>query len=629
MQHHHIRSESLDVFTIGNVKERSKWIWAHCLALYIISCSACLLLYVEHKNITKKRLVHITGLSRNPSHFTVVVRGIPWSPKESYSVSVRNFFGKYYASSYLSHQMVYRSGIVQKLMSDAAKMYEMIRFNSTEPHVRSNLLRCCVCGGTTHSFRMLSNEPESICPGSDNIDPDLREKECAAALIFYRTRYAALVASRVLQSSNPMHWVTDRAPEPLDVYWKNLCIPYKQLWIRKLATRLASLVLTLLFIVPVGFVQGLLHLEGLQKRFPFLKGDLENKYIIRVVTGYLPSVVLMIFLYAVPPAMMWISTIEGSISRSARKRSACTKVLYFLIWNIFFGNVLSGKLIERLSVFSRPGDVTALLATAVPAQTTFFMTYVLTSGWASLSTELMQPYVLICNFFYKFILRNNDGPSCGILSFPYHTELPRVLLFGFVGFVYSVMAPLILPFLLVYFFLANLVYRNQILNVYVTKYQSGGRFWPIVHNSTIFSLVLTQVLSMAIFGLKKSTVASGFTIPLIICTLLYNEFCKQRFIPVFKNNVAQVFIDMDQKDADCGMMEEIHEQLRSAYCQFASTSNDLGKNVPLNHFEDGHSVTHKDPEDMKNVPLNHFEDGHSVTHKDPEDMKSSMTSPGN
>lgn len=58
----------------------------------------------------------MTGFSRNPSHFTVLVRGIPWSPQESYSVSVRNFFGKYYASSYLSHQMVYRSGIVQKLM---------------------------------------------------------------------------------------------------------------------------------------------------------------------------------------------------------------------------------------------------------------------------------------------------------------------------------------------------------------------------------------------------------------------------------------------------------------------------------------------------------------------------------
>ena len=95
-------------------------------------------------------------------------------------------------------------------------------------------------------------------------------------------------------------------------------------------------------------------------------------------------------------------------------------------------------------------------------QATFFMTYVLTSGWSSLSSEIMQPYMLLCNFFNKFILRNNDDPSNGTLSFPYHTEIPRVLLFGFLGFTYSLLAPLILPFLLVYFFLANLVYRNQV-----------------------------------------------------------------------------------------------------------------------------------------------------------------------
>lgn len=62
------------------------------------------------------RLAHITASSSNPSYFTVVVRAIPWSAEESYSDSVRKFFTKYHASSYLSHQMVYRSGKIQKLM---------------------------------------------------------------------------------------------------------------------------------------------------------------------------------------------------------------------------------------------------------------------------------------------------------------------------------------------------------------------------------------------------------------------------------------------------------------------------------------------------------------------------------
>lgn len=94
-------------------------------------------------------------------------------------------------------------------------------------------------------------------------------------------------------------------------------------------------------------------------------------------------------------------------------------------------------------------------------QASFFMTYVLTSGWASLSSELMQPVALIWNLITRFILRWDDASS-STLSFPYHTEVPKVLLFGLLGFTFSIMAPLILPLILAYFFLAFLVYRNQV-----------------------------------------------------------------------------------------------------------------------------------------------------------------------
>ncbi|PPD81153.1 hypothetical protein GOBAR_DD21914 [Gossypium barbadense] len=52
-----------------------------------------------------------------------------------------------------------------------------------------------------------------------------------------------------------------------------------------------------------------------------------REFIHQVVTGYLPSVILILFLYAVPPTMMLFSAIEGNISRSQRKWGACIKVL--------------------------------------------------------------------------------------------------------------------------------------------------------------------------------------------------------------------------------------------------------------------------------------------------------------
>lgn len=96
-------------------------------------------------------------------------------------------------------------------------------------------------------------------------------------------------------------------------------------------------------------------------------------------------------------------------------------------------------------------------------QATFFITYVLTSGWASLSSEIVQLFPLAFNLIKKHICRTKVD-SDSIPSFPYHTEVPRVALFGLIGFVCSILAPLILPFLLVYFSLGYIVYKNQVIS---------------------------------------------------------------------------------------------------------------------------------------------------------------------
>ncbi|XP_047256926.1 CSC1-like protein RXW8 isoform X2 [Capsicum annuum] len=507
-----IPAESLEVFTIVNVEPGSRWFWVHCLALYIISCSACLLLFFEYKSISRKRLAYFTSSLNRPSYFTVLVRSIPKSKEESYSQTLEKFFMNYYASSYLSYQIIYRSGSVQKLLTDAEEAFMMLRTTQKELCTGSNFMRCGLCGGATTSFKMIPCERDPDKGGDDCSGSDLRKKESAAALVFFRNRYAALVASQGLQTSNPMSWVTDLAPEPDDLYWSNICVPYRLLWIRKIALLVASILFVAFFLFPVSLTQSLVHLDKLQKTFPFLRG-----------------------------------------------------------------------ILKRLNKIFK--DVNNLLSTAVPSTATFFMTYVLTSGWASLSVELLQPFGLICRLFSWFILRNKD-PSChGTLTFPYHTEVPRILLFGLFGFAYAILSPLILPLLVVYFSIAYLVYRNQILNVYVTKYQTGGTYWPIVHNTTIFSMVLMQIIALAVFGFKKSSSTSSFTIPLIICTLLFHAYCRQRFEPLFKDPPAQILIEMDRQDEASGKMKEMYQQLTSAYCQFKSTLFALGKAVPGNGGE--------------------------------------------
>ncbi|KAK9214812.1 hypothetical protein WN944_006811 [Citrus x changshan-huyou] len=590
--HMEISSESLEVFTIANVEEGSKWyrqFWVHCLALHVISWSACVLLYFEYKSITRTRLAHITGSPPDPSHFTVLVRAVPWSSEHSYSDSVKQFFMNYYSSSYLSHQIVYRASTVRKLMNDAENMCQLVKNFSTEEKSKLSLLPC-LCG-KPKSFEVLSDESDSV---RENIGFDISDlaskKEYAVAFVYFKTRYAAIVAAEVLHSENPMLWVTELAPEPNDVLWSNLCIPYRQLWFRKIAILLAAIAFMIVFLAPVAFVQGLTRLHQLSHAFPFLKGMFKQKYIKQLVTGYLPSVILILFQYAVPPTMMLFSTVEGSVSHSGRKRSACIKVLSFTIWNVFFVNVLSGSIMGQLNAISSVKIILNQLAAAVPIQASFFMTYVLTSGWASLAVEMVQPLGLVYNTMKKCVCRIKEDQPNGFLSFPYHTEVSKLLMFGFLGFICSVMAPLILPLLLIYFVLAYLVYKNQIINVYTTDYESGGKFWPIAHNSTIVSLVLTQIIALGVFGIKRSTVAFGFTIPLIFGTLLFNEYCRQRFFPTFTKMSAQVLTEMDRQDEQGGRMEEIYQQLRSAYCQFRLISQDLCKSGRMDHQGDQNSI---------------------------------------
>ncbi|KAJ3674428.1 hypothetical protein LUZ60_005044 [Juncus effusus] len=575
-----IAHNSLERFTIGNVPIKSRWLWVHCLSLYIVSISACVLLYHEYKRISRMRLIHITHSTPKPSHFTVLVRGIPKSKEESFDETVTNFFTKYYASSYLSHQMVYKAGKVQKMLSGAEKVcrkFMHVRPTKMEKKLKASLYRCGLCGCSSNSFQLVrylkpnvKKTDSAISDGAVKDEVLSQHKECGSAFIFFKTRYAALVTSSLLQTSTPMAFVPSPAPEPDDVYWSNLWLPYRQLWLRRIGTLLVSLVCVLLFLFPVTFVQGLSQLDSLQKKFPFLKGVLKMKYVSQVVTGYLPSVILMLFLLSIPPLMMLLSALEGPVSHSTRKKSAVSKVLYFTIWNVFFANVLSGTVITQINVLSSPKDIPMQLARAVPGQATFFITYVLTSGWASLSTEAMQLFPLLWNAIKKYLLRwkAEAGEPDSVPSFPYHTEIPKLLLFGLLGFTCSILAPLILPFLLIYFFLGFVVYRNQILNVYCSRYETGGLMWPTVHNTTIFSLVLTQIISLGVFGLKESPVSAGFVIPLIILTLLFNEYCRQRFHPLFKTFSAQDMIEMDREDEESGRMEQIHERLQMVYCQF-------------------------------------------------------------
>ncbi|XP_061366002.1 CSC1-like protein HYP1 [Gastrolobium bilobum] len=561
------QNKSLDSFSISNVNNGSNRLWIHFCAAYVFTGVVCILLYYEYEYISSKRIACFYSSKPEPHQFTILVRGIPVPPGSNCNDAVERFFMEYHPSIYLSHSVVRRSSKLQILITDAERLYKRLtqlkhKNNAPQRHRRDGCF-----GLFGHKVDMLDHYEKTLGDIADNVrieQSSVAGKEVPAAFVSFKSRFGAAIALKIQEGVNPTDWITEQAPEPHDVYWPFFSVTFIRRWISKLVAFVACNALTILFLIPVALVQGLTHLDQLETMFPSLRGILRMAVVSQVITGFLPIQILQVSLSFVPPIMIMLSSLQGYISWSQIQKSACTKVLWFTIWNIFFANVLSGSALYRLTIFLEPREFPRVLAEAVPAQASFFMAYVVTFGWTTIASELFQLFPLFYNYINRIFVRDSDD-DFEAPSIPYHSEIPRILFFGLLGITYFILAPLILPFLLVYFCLGYIIYRNQLLNVYVAKYETGGEFWPTVHNYTIFSLVLMHIIVIGIFGLKKLPLASGLTLPLPILTLLFNEYCQKRFFPIFKAYPAECLIKKDREDQNDPNMSEFYDKLTNAY----------------------------------------------------------------
>uniref|UniRef100_F6GX73 CSC1-like protein n=1 Tax=Vitis vinifera TaxID=29760 RepID=F6GX73_VITVI len=392
--------------------------------------------------------------------------------------------------------------------------------------------------------------------------------ELPVAFVTFKSRWGAALAAQSQQHPHPLLWITEMAPEPRDVLWKNLATSYRYLPLQNLLVFIAASLLTIFFAIPVTAVQGIAKFEKLRKWFPPAMALQLIPGLRSVVTGYLPSAVLKGFIYIVPFAMLGMAKLAGCVSGSKQEIKCCSMVFYFLVGNVFFLSLLSGSLLDEIGEsFSNPKNFPSHLASAVSAQADFFMTYILTDGLSGFSLEVLQPGLLIWDFIKSHTYSRGKEKVPYLYSMPYFRVIPFVSLSILIGMVYAVVAPLLLPFLIGYFFFGYAVYVNQIQDVYETVYESCGQYWPYIHHYILVAIVLMQITMIGLFGLKSKPAAAISTIPLLLFTILFNEYCKIRFLPTFYRCSIQNAMENDELDEKNGLLEVNYENAHNAYCR--------------------------------------------------------------
>ncbi|XP_031262303.1 calcium permeable stress-gated cation channel 1-like [Pistacia vera] len=574
-----VTSSNIDKLSTSNIPFKSERFSAHIVLAYVFTFWTCYVLMKEYEKVTSMRLHFLATERRRPDKFTVLVRNVPPDPDESVSEFVEHFFLVNHPDHYLTHQVVINANKLAKLVKKKKKMqnwqvyyqnkYE--RNNSKRPVMKTGFLG--FCGEKVDAIDRHISEIEKL--STEIADERKRvvsdpQSIMPAAFVSFKTRWGAAVCAQTQQTRNPTIWLPEWAPEPRDAYWKNLAIPYVSLRIRKLIIGVAFFFLTFFFMIPIAFVQSLASLEGIEKAAPFLKPLVETKLIKSVIQGFLPGLVLKLFLIFLQMILMIMSKYEGFVSLSSLERRSASRYYIFNLVNVFLGSVITGTAFEQLNSFIKQSanEIPETIGVAIPIKATFFITYIMVDGWAGIALEILrlQPliiYHLKNSFLVKTERDREEAMDPGSMGF--HTGEPRIQFYFLLGLVYATVTPLLLPFIIVFFALAYVVFRHQIINVYNQQYESGAAFWPDVHKRVIAALVISQLLLMGLLSTKGAAQSTPFLIALPILTIWFHRFCTGRYKSAFVKYPLQEAMTKDTLERAMEPNLNLKDYLQNAY----------------------------------------------------------------
>ncbi|KAI5055700.1 hypothetical protein GOP47_0029616 [Adiantum capillus-veneris] len=568
-----------DKVAMGNVTNKSSRLWAFAIADYWLTIATMYVLWKSYKHVVHLRTQDQSAPKAKPQQYAVLVRDIPPPSTGSISEEVDTFFKTLHPTTYETCIIVTNMAKASKVWSELetcrrklAHAEAVLEVSKKRPMHKTG--KFGLYGPKVDSIDYYREQMEKLAPLlKDEQGLAHSKSQQGAAIAIFSSRASATSASQVMHSEYANAWTTMAAPEPREVVWGNLPIPFVQRLVRQFVVYGIVFLTVLFYMIPITFISAIIALDNLEKKLTFLKPIIEIPAIKTILQAFLPQLALIIFLALLPMLLLKLSQAEGIPGQSHVVRAAAGKYFYFNVFNVFLGVTIAGSLLNSLNDFlNDPSSIVELLSKSLPLQATFFISFVALKFFVGYGLQLSRIVPLIIfHLKRKYLCKTDeeirDAWAPG--SFNYATCVPADMLVLTITVCYSVLAPAILPFAIIYFGLGWLLMRNQALNVVVPRFESGGRMWPHIHSRILAALFLAQLTIFGYFGLKKFVYAPLLIFP-IIATLVFAFICRKFFYPSF--NVSPL-------SAACKEVKEVPstESIVEAYTPECLASRDSTK----------------------------------------------------
>ncbi|CAL5410195.1 unnamed protein product [Camellia sinensis] len=395
---------------MGHIKAGSSRFWAFLLATYWVSFVACNLLWKAYNHVSDLRAAALISPEVRTEKFAILVRDIPHPPEgQTRKEQVDSYFQTIYPDTFYRSMVVTDNKEVNKIweelegykkkLAHAEAIYAESKKNGKPEGIRPTNKTGCLglTGKKVDSIEYYNEKINELIPKLEAEQKvTLREKQQGLALVFFNSRLTAASAAQSLHAQMVDKWTVMDAPEPHQLIWTNLHKKFYERQIRQYVVYVFVALTIIFYMIPIAFISALTTLANLEKLLPFFKPVVSMVTIKTVLEAYLPHLALVIFLAILPNFHLFLSKAEGIPSVSLGGRAASGKYFYFTVFNVFIGVTIGGTLFESLkSIEKDPNSAFTLLATSLPANANFFLTYMALKFLVGYGLELSRIVPLI------------------------------------------------------------------------------------------------------------------------------------------------------------------------------------------------------------------------------------------
>lgn len=317
----------------------------------------------------------------------------------------------------------------------------------------------------------------------------------------------------------------ERAPMPEDIYYPNLVYGSKQLSIRYIIITIALWALVFFYTIPIAAVSALTTLPNLEKLAPPISIVINVSPVVKgLISGFLPSVALLVFQALLPSILLKMSKIQGIVSYTQLDMSVFQKYYIFQFVNFYLITIFAGLLLNVIKqVISNPSIIPTLFGESMPLVATEFLNYILINTFISLPLALLLIVPLLMGLYSRHaaVTKRDLIKAKQPQLISYGTYMPMHLLIFIICMGYSVIQPLITLFGLLYFSMGYFIVRYNLLYTSAAKYDAGGLYFPMVFNRMMAALILAELTLIGLFGVKKSTGGAVVMVLPLLITIIY------------------------------------------------------------------------------------------------------------